>query len=122
MKDIFNGNAFTTLGERGWFLGHFMKVPELITEAIEAQLTELKAGDIKDAPAFNIKGKTLTLLVDGEFEVIFPEENNKIVKFNKRGDFVYFSNGVVHTWKAIKDSTIFTIRWPSLNNDVVKIK
>ena len=50
-------------------------------------------------------------------EIYFKDE---IVKLEKEGDFVIFDKGVDHSWKVLEDSTILSVRWPSLPGDVVK--
>ena len=57
------------------------------------------------------------MLVKGKMEIYFKDE---IVKLEKEGDFVIFDKGVDHSWKVLEDSTILSVRWPSLPGDVVR--
>lgn len=110
-------NAFGSACERGWFVGHFNDNPELNTTDLEAQIVKLKKGDKKDGSSYNKQGKTLGMLIYGAFELDFDGEK---VRLDKEGDFVIFQPMVNHTWEALEDSMIVSIRWPSLPGDVVK--
>jgi hypothetical protein len=114
-------NLNNSLCERGWFLGHFAKIPELNNEEVEAQITELKAGENKGKTTFNKKGKTLTMLLndDGEMNISFPDEKKEFV-LSKKWDFLIFDEKIYHTWKCKRKADILTIRWPSLPNDVIE--
>ena len=63
-----------------------------------------------------MKAKTISILIKGKFLLIFPEENKEIV-LEKQGDFVFWDSKVYHGSEALEDSTVLTIRWPSIPND-----
>ncbi len=120
MNNIKQLNAFDSKCERGWFLGHFAKIPELKNEDVEAQIVEHETGKEKNRPAFNKRGKTLTMVLSGKMDILFPEEK-KTINLNKEGDFVIFSEKIIHSWKCTEKAKVLTIRWPSLPNDVVEV-
>jgi len=117
MKKIVKYNAFDENCERGWVLGHFTKIPELNTQDLEVQFVKLQASSEKNGISKQKKAKTLSLLVSGKMEIYFKDET---VRLEKEGDFVIFDKGVDHSWKVLEDSTILSVRWPSLPGDVVR--
>lgn len=112
--DVTVDNAFE-LGKnrKGWFLGHFMDNPCLRTDDIEIQLIKLAKGHSKESKKVNHKVKAVTILIKGCFELEFPKENKKVV-LERQGDFVLFDLSSKHIGKAIKDTQIITIKWPSV--------
>ena len=49
-------------------------------------------------------------LISGRFVQKRPDRE---VELSKPGDYVMWGPGVVHAWKAVEDSVMLTIRWPS---------
>jgi quercetin dioxygenase-like cupin family protein len=64
----------------------------------------------------SIETTSLAILVQGKFQYRFPEAE---IVLARQGDNVLWPPGVFHTWAAVQDSVILTIRWPSKPNDVV---
>lgn len=111
---IKKGNAFKLGSLRnGWFLGHFMNDTMLKSRKLEVQLSKLKKGFFKESTKIHPKVKVLTLLVSGKFELAIPSEKKKVV-LQKEGDFVRFDLTKKHTGRALKNTKLLTIKWPSL--------
>jgi hypothetical protein len=53
---------------------------------------------------------TLVLLVQGNFRVDLTETS---VTLSRQGDYVLWGPGIDHTWEALSDSVVVTVRWPS---------
>lgn len=108
----FNGTASL---HRGWVMGHFMEEGSPFkTESFEIKWGRHQAGEHKEIAAHNDTAKSLAILIRGEFVVSFGD---KEIVLNKEGDYVFWESGVVHSWRAKKDSLVITIRWPSVPED-----
>jgi hypothetical protein len=110
---IIVGNAQIEGKERrGWFMGHFIEPTDpRSTSALEIKWAIHPAGDARSqwAPAADVT--TISILIRGKFCVQFP---NQDVLLSEPGDYVLWLPGVAHTWHAEADSTILTVRYPSL--------
>jgi len=57
---------------------------------------------------------TLSVLVSGSFEVRFRSasgETERVVPLRRLGDYVLSGADYEHTWQAIEDSVILSVRW-----------
>ena len=57
---------------------------------------------------------TLSVLISGRFEVRFRSaegEPERIVALHDVGDYVISNRDYEHTWRAIEDSVILSVRW-----------
>lgn len=100
---------------RGWFVGQFM--PEdspLKNNDVEVKWGIEPAGRTKAGAGVNRVGKTLTILVSGTFTMRI---NGQTITLEQPGDYVYHEPGEAHTWHAVTDSVVLTVRWPSVQND-----
>jgi hypothetical protein len=123
MKDIYTGNTINeaqTTNQRGWFIGHFMidRLPK--TREVEVKWGMHPANDEKTSCGVNTTATTLSILIEGLFVLNFPDLGH-CVQLEKQGDYVIWMPGVAHTWKALKPSTILTVRWPSISDDQTHI-
>jgi calcineurin-like phosphoesterase family protein len=103
---------------RGWFIGHFAdKVDELChTSDLEVKWGVHQKGDKRETSGVSESATTLTLLISGSFEVRFPKPAAPVT-LTQSGDYVIYPPGVEHTWEAIDDCVVLTIRWPSVAPD-----
>ena len=53
---------------------------------------------------------TLVLLVQGSFRIDLTETS---VTLEKQGDYAAWGPGIDHSWEAITDAVVITVRWPS---------
>ena len=53
---------------------------------------------------------TLVLLVQGKFRIDLTETS---VTLEKQGDYAVWGPGIDHSWEAITESVVLTVRWPS---------
>jgi quercetin dioxygenase-like cupin family protein len=109
----FHGNATVFARDyRGWILGHFVRPEEhpLHSQDVEVKWTTHAAGETRPewSPAAPVR--TLNLLIRGRFAVLFPGEE---VVLEREGDFVVFGPGIAHSFRAIEESLVMAIRWPS---------
>ena len=57
---------------------------------------------------------TLSVLISGEFEVRFRSregEPERVVRLSRQGDYVLSGADYEHTWRAVADSVILSVRW-----------
>jgi quercetin dioxygenase-like cupin family protein len=50
------------------------------------------------------------LLIAGNFRV---DLTGASIVLEKQGDYVVWGPGIDHSWEAISDSVVVTVRWPS---------
>lgn len=119
MDNISSGNLNTKESKlnKGWFIGHFIENNEFFkTQDFEVAWKVHKKGDKNESIAKNKIAKTLSVLIKGKCLWTFPEKNNQIILENE-GDYIFWDSGIAHSWEILEDSTILTIRWPSINGD-----
>ncbi|MFT4308115.1 MAG: signal peptidase I [Candidatus Woesearchaeota archaeon] len=98
---------------RGWFIGRFMEEP-YATHAFEAKWATHEKGS-RRTPSAN-DAKTMCILISGSFVLRFPDKNTETI-LNEQGAFVWWDANVLHTYEALEESTVLTIRWPSKNTN-----
>jgi hypothetical protein len=57
---------------------------------------------------------TLSVLISGEFEIRFRSaqgEPERVVTLRRVGDYVLSGAEYEHTWRAIEDSVVLSVRW-----------
>jgi hypothetical protein len=112
---LVSGNASEASKDtRGWFVGNFMPGEDnpLRTEELEVKWYTHAKGETRAQWAPGNPVKTLNILIRGHFVLLFP---NQEVALEKEGDFVLFGPGLPHSYRAVKESLILTVRWPSLS-------
>lgn len=118
---IYSGNALLEGGldgRRGWFLGHFRDPASGLPHSndVEVKWGTHPQGEEKTLLAANDSATTLSVLISGVFRVWFPHFEREII-LAEPGDYVVFAPGVAHTWRAMEDTVIISVRWPSLPDD-----
>ena len=112
MGEWATGNALSDGADhRGWLIGHFMD-PGSIRHS----------GSVEVKWAFHPKGEeraewvtgetctTLLVLISGTFQIDLSEGARALVD---QGDYAMWGPGVDHSWRALEDSVVVTVRWPS---------
>jgi hypothetical protein len=117
MKDIQTDNFDQDVRQNpelvNWVVGYAR--PEdspLRTNSVYVKWVRLKKGQEKAAPSFEPTANTLGVLISGKIAQNFPTEDKTII-LQKQGDYIYFGPNVPHTWSAIEDCLILTVRWPA---------
>ncbi|OLF10480.1 signal peptidase I [Actinophytocola xinjiangensis] len=107
------GNApEETKDNRGWLLGHFITPPDdiLHSKDVEVKWAVHPAGEKRAEWTVDDQRTTLVLLVDGEFRIDLTEGSRTL---RTQGDYALWGPGIDHSWKALTDSTVMVVRWPS---------
>jgi hypothetical protein len=95
---------------RGWLLGNFIPDGPRHADAVEIKWGIHSADQTRDGWSTAETRTTLVLLVSGRFEV---ELSTGKVALERQGDYVVWGRGIDHTWRAIENSVVVTVRWPS---------
>lgn len=121
---IQTGNAATD-NAKGWFVGGSIDKALGLrhTYDVELKWSTHKADEERLAWATNEVRTTVAILISGKYEVMFRDQS---VILTKQGDFVMWGEGHDHKGRALEDSVVLTVRWPSVpaqnNRPVVDVK
>jgi quercetin dioxygenase-like cupin family protein len=93
-------------------LGHFIDPSQGVrsTKDVEVKWGVHPAGDKRPEWTSDEKRTTLLLLVQGAFRVDLTEGSAVL---SRQGDYAVWGPGIDHSWEALADSTVITVRWPS---------
>ncbi|MCI2421133.1 signal peptidase I [Saccharopolyspora sp. K220] len=97
---------------RGWLVGHFIEPPEAIrsTNDVEVKWGIHPAGEKRPEWTVSDFRTTLVLLVRGHFRIDLTHGSATLAQ---EGDYVMWAPGTDHSWEAVSDSVVITVRWPS---------
>lgn len=110
---IGNAENFIDGPTRGWFVGSFLdrSAGPGLTDQVEVKWGRHEAGEQRPGVADSGGSSSLTILVSGRFELLFPGEDPGRTVLEHQGDFALYGPGVPHTWRALEPSVILTVRW-----------
>ncbi len=101
----------------GWFVGQFVP-PEL---GLRRQTdVELKwgihpDGEKRSQPWATQNSATISVLIEGSLRVTFHIDGaQQEVTLQAKGDYLIFGPEVVHSWEAVGDTIVLTVRFPSV--------
>jgi hypothetical protein len=109
----YSGNAAEDGREtRGWLLGRFIDPAQGVRSSrdVEVKWGIHPAGDERPEWTADDQRTTLVVLIEGTFRVALTQTS---VTLARQGDYVVWGPGIDHSWIAISDSTVITVRWPS---------
>jgi hypothetical protein len=112
-KNWHSGNAAEDgLETRGWLLGHFIDPAQGVRSSkdVEVKWGIHPVGEKREAWTADDQRTTLVVLVEGNFRIDLTEAS---VTLEKQGDYILWGPGIDHTWEALTDSIVMTVRWPS---------
>lgn len=69
------------------------------------------AGETRSRWATGERRTALLVLISGAFRIELPD---RTVVLRAPGDYVVWGRGVDHSWYAERESTVLTVRWPSV--------
>lgn len=107
------GNAENFPHSRGWFVGAFLDPSHgaLATDDIEMKWGRHQAGEHRHELSVAADTTSVAILISGRFEITFPGRHPNTALLQRQGDFVLYEPGIPHTWQAVEDSVILTVRW-----------
>jgi hypothetical protein len=117
-KSFYFGNAaLDQVGGSGWFIGQFIPAASGSRHqtAVEVKWGIHPDGDKRTSPWAQGYATTIAILVRGTLRVEFytgptPQQ----VTMQKEGDYVIYGPEVVHSWEAIGETIVVTLRFPSV--------
>lgn len=122
IKEFSFGNAITE-AKRGWFVGQFVSEAEGLRRqvAVELKWGIHPKGESRQPRWVRYRtATTISILVSGVFVLeVRAEDSARQVTLQEAGDYVIMAPGVEHTWEAVTDSVVLTVRFPSLPDDQV---
>lgn len=94
-------------------LGHFIEPSDSLraTGDLEVKWGVHPAGQTRPEWTAGEKRTTLLILVSGTFRLDLPGES---VTLQRQGDYAVWGPGTDHSWHAVADAVVVTVRWPSL--------
>jgi quercetin dioxygenase-like cupin family protein len=97
---------------RGWFIGHFIHPAQGVRSSkdVEVKWGIHPTGEKRAEWTADDYRTTLVLLVQGNFRIDLTETS---VTLRKQGDYIIWGSGIDHSWEALSDSVVVTVRWPS---------
>lgn len=97
---------------RGWLVGHFIDPSQGVrsTGDLEVKWAHHPVGDKRPEWTSDDQRTTLVLLVEGNFRVDLTD-GGKVLAC--QGDYIMWGPGIDHSWEALADSVVVTVRWPS---------
>lgn len=109
---IYGNAAEDTKDDRGWLLGHFIDPPDDVRHShdVEVKWGIHPAGDKRPEWTADDQRTTLLLLVQGEFRIDLTD-GSKVLAV--QGDYALWGPGIDHSWEALSNSVVITVRWPS---------
>lgn len=108
-----SGNATDDGSEtRGWLVGQFIDPSEGVRSSkdVEVKWAHHPVGDKRPEWTSDDRRTTLVMLIDGRFRVDLTDGSSTMVR---QGDYVMWGPGTDHSWEALADSVVLTVRWPS---------
>jgi hypothetical protein len=111
----YSGNAAEDGNERrGWIIGHFIDPSEGVRSSndVEVKWGLHPVGDKRPEWTADDQRTTLVVLVKGNFRIDLTETS---ITLEKQGDYAAWGPGIDHSWEAITESVVITVRWPSLS-------
>ena len=101
----------------GWFIGQFVPPEFGLRHQTDVEVKwELHPdGDKRSHPWANLNGTTISVLIRGTLRVEFRTGGTpQPVTLAKEGDYVVYGPEVVHSWEAIGETLVVSIRFPSV--------
>ena len=126
MKSAYTfGNAATD-GVRGWFVGQFVSASGGLRRRDDVDLKWGVHPKGEARPGAWAKYKTATtiaVLIEGQCLIQIRDSDHADEHLlSTPGDYLIMAPGLEHTWEAVTDCTVLSIRTPSVPNDLVERK
>lgn len=110
------GNAMIDgVSQHGWWVGHFVNEKSgRHSKLVETKWAVHPKGASHDGLVYNRQATTMAILISGKHRVILPDAD---VLLEYAGDYVIWGPNIAHSWTAVENSVILTVRWPSVQSD-----
>ena len=111
-----NANADQVRGS-GWFVGQFVPPEHGLRHQTEVELKwgVHTDGEKRSHPWANQNGTTIAALLEGSLKIAFHIDGTRQeVTLRTKVDYVAFGPEVVHSWEAVGDTVVLSVRFPSV--------
>lgn len=101
----------------GWFVGQFVPPAAGLRHqrAVEIKWGVHPDGEKRARPWASGHATTISVLIRGCLRVTFHQgETPQVVTLAAEGDYVVFAPDTVHSWEAIGDTVVMSVRFPSV--------
>jgi hypothetical protein len=101
----------------GWFVGQFIPAEFGLRHQTDVELKwgVHPDGEKRPQPWANQNGTTISVLIEGSLKITFyVDGGQKEVMLRTKGDYVAFGPEVVHSWEAVGDTIVLSVRFPSV--------
>jgi hypothetical protein len=101
----------------GWFIGQFVPAELGLRHQTDVEIKWglHPDGDRRSHPWANGNGTTISVLLRGRLHVWFhTADPPPLVTLAKEGDYVVYGPDVVHSWEAVGETLVLSIRFPSV--------
>jgi hypothetical protein len=119
MKEFYFGNAaIDQVRGTGWFVGQFIPPEMGLRHQTDVELKWAIHPDsdrrVNGAEA-NRNATTISVLIRGTLRTTFEVDGAaRVVTLKKQGDYVIFGPEIVHSWEALGETVVLSVRFPSI--------
>jgi hypothetical protein len=117
-QPFYVGNAKADqVGDSGWFIGQFIPAEFGLRRQTQVELKwgVHPDGERRAQPWAHQNATTISVLIEGGFKLTFHlGDSRQEVILRTKGDYVIFGPEVVHSWEAIGDTIVLSVRFPSV--------
>lgn len=99
----------------GWFVGQFVPADFGLRHQTDVELKRGVHPDGEKRPRAwaNQNGTTISVLIEGSLKMTFHVDGEqREVTLRTKGDYVAFGPEVVHSWEAVGDTIVLSVRFP----------
>ena len=113
-------------GKRGWFIGQFV-APELglrHRQDVEIKWGVHPRGELRPGAWASYKAATsVVILIRGKILIrVRAEGKVEDVQLSTEGDYIILPPIIEHSWEALTDCVVLTVRTPSVADDLLQSK
>lgn len=113
----FGNAAVDQVRNTGWFVGQLVPAEQDLRHQTDVELKwgVHKDGEQRSHPWANGNATTISVLIQGALHVTFDVGGTpQVVTLRTEGDYVIFGPGAVHSWEAVGDTIVLSVRFPSV--------
>jgi hypothetical protein len=117
------GNALKD-GKQGWFVGQFMPSSMGLSRqtAVEVKWGQHPKGERRRGVSRCQTATTISVLISGAFVTrLMIDQTMREITLATPGDYLVFGPGIAHSWEALEDSLVISVRFPSLASDLLEL-
>jgi hypothetical protein len=114
---VYFGNAaIDQLRGTGWFVGHFAPPGPRRHGDVELKWGVHRDGEVRARGPEAVTGATtISILIRGALRLVFDVDGaERVTTLRQEGDYVIFGPGIVHSWRALGETLVLTVRFPSI--------